>query len=117
MKYKLGIVMCSFLIGCTSDNSSEPTEVVFTFGEQSISAPINDNSVFESTKETEKDNLELSGKIQKEDSSYIVDIEFVSEGKAQKIRHSFSSSVLVKVGEPLVVGRLDDDLFTVNLKN
>ncbi len=116
MKSKLVLVMCSLLIGCSSNDSTEPTEVVFTFGEASISASINENSAFESTKETEKENLELSGKIQKEDSNYIVDVEFLSVEKTHNTRQSFSSTVMVEVGEPLVVGHIDDDLFTINLK-
>ncbi|AZZ92194.1 hypothetical protein EUZ85_16275 [Hahella sp. KA22] len=116
IKSQLMLAMCSLLIGCSSNQTKEPTEVVFTFGETSITAPINENSAFASTKETDKEKVQLSGNIQKQDADYIVEVEFISEEKAPKERHSFNSTVLVKADEPLVVGHLDDDEFIINLK-
>ncbi|ABC30459.1 conserved hypothetical protein [Hahella chejuensis KCTC 2396] len=116
IKSQLMLAMCSLLIGCSSNQTKEPTEVVFTFGETAITAPINENSAFASTKETDKEKVQLSGKIQKQDADYIVEVEFISETKESKARHSYNSTVLVKADEPLVIGHLEDDEFIINLK-
>ncbi|WLQ16027.1 hypothetical protein O5O45_08885 [Hahella aquimaris] len=116
LKSKLLLVMCSLLIGCSSKQFSEPTHVVITYGNILMSAPIDENNTFASTIETDTKYMQLSGKIQKQNADYIVDVDFISNAKEPEASHAFNSQVLVKLEEPQVIGHADESDFIINLK-
>ncbi|MDG9670453.1 hypothetical protein ONV78_22130 [Hahella sp. CR1] len=116
IKSQLMLAMCSLLIGCASNQPSEPTQVVFTYGDTLMSAPIDENNAFASAMETDTKSVQLSGKIQKQNADYIVDVDFISNAKEPEASHAFNSQVLVKLEEPQVIGNADENDFIINLK-
>ena len=117
IKSKLILSICSLLIACSSSHTIEPKKVVLTYGESSVSAQIHEGSVFEASNDTEMEKVEFSGEIQKQDSSYVVDIIVVREAKTRNARQDLNTTVLLNLDEPLILGGINDDLLSIVLKN
>lgn len=119
IKSKLILILsiCSILLACSPSDSAEPKEVVLTYGESSVSAQINEGSVFEGSKDTEMEKVAFSGAIQKQGTSYLVDIIVAREAKTHHARQDLNTTVLLNLDEPLVIGGINDDLLSIVFKN
>ncbi len=109
--------ICSILIACTPSDTTEPKEVVLSYGESSVSAQIHEGSVFEGRKDAEMEKVEFSGAIQKQENGYVVDIIVAREAKTRHARQDLNTTVLLNVDEPLMIGGINDDLISIVLKN
>lgn len=117
IKSKLIFVICSLLAACSSSNTIEPNNVVLIYGESSVTALIQEGSVFEGRNDTDMDKIEFSGAIQKQGSSYVVDILVMSEAKTHNARQDWNTTMLLNLDEPLIIGGMNDNLLSIVLKN
>lgn len=108
--------MCSLMIGCSSNYSIEPNEVVLTYGESSISAVIQEDNVFEGIHDTDKETVEFSGTVTKQDTCYLVDVVVIREAKARKASQNLNTVIMLQSGEPVVIGGINNYLFSIMLK-
>jgi hypothetical protein len=116
MKVKLIFAMCSFLIGCSSSQSMDPRVVVLTYGESSVSALIQEDSVFAGSNDTGMETVEFSGKITKQGADYLVDVIIIREANTGNAHQNLNTTVVLQSEEPVVIGSFNDDLFYIFLK-
>lgn len=108
--------MFLLIVGCSPSHSIEPDDVVLTYGHSSISAVVKDNNEFESIYETDTNVIAFSGKITEKDTGYLVDALVVSKNKVRHSERKLNTTVLLKMEDPIVIGGINDDSFTLTLK-
>jgi hypothetical protein len=116
IKIKYILAVCSLMIGCSSNYSIEPNEIILTYGESSISALIQESNVFEGINDTNKETVEFSGTITKQDTGYLVDIVVVREAKDRKTSQHLNTAVMLKNEESVVIGGINNYSFSIILK-
>lgn len=117
IKLKCILIMCSLMIGCSSNYSIEPNEVVLTYCESSISAVIQEGNVFEGINDTDKETVEFSGTVTKQDTGYLVDVVVIREAKVRKASQNLNTAVMLQSEEPVIIGGINNYLFSIILKN
>ena len=103
-------------MGCSSKQAVEPTQIVLSYGESSITAVIQQNNMFDAIEDNENETVEFSGSLTKQDSGYLMDIVVVQEKKIRQATMELNTTLLIQVEEPIVVGGYNNDVWRVILK-
>ena len=104
------------MLGCSSKKVIEPTIIILTYGEFSISAEIEKNKTFDVIRSNEHETVTFSGLVAKQGSGYLVDIVVVRDNKTQHATRQLNTTLLIEMEELAVVGGLNNDVFKVILK-
>ncbi|MGI3067216.1 hypothetical protein ACRTEL_22700 [Vibrio diabolicus] len=121
MKFKSKIIltMCLVAFGSSGSQNVEPTSVVLTYDNSSISAEIHQDKKFETIKDTDEEYVEFSGSVTKDSSDYIVDVLVVRKSKSRKSSRELNTTILIQneqIEMPIVIGRVNSEMFTLALK-
>ncbi|AVF95482.1 hypothetical protein AL552_17960 [Vibrio diabolicus] len=121
MKFKLKIIltMCLVAFGSSGNQNVEPTSVVLSYDNSSISAEIYQDRKFETIKDTDEEHVEFSGSVTKDSSDYIVDVLVVRKSKSRKSSRELNTTILVQneqIEMPIVIGRVNSEVFSITLK-
>ncbi|MGY5772252.1 hypothetical protein ACXHP8_11195 [Vibrio antiquarius] len=119
IKSKIILTMCFAAFGSSGSQKVEPTSVVLTYDNSSISAEINQDRRFETIKDNDEENVEFSGSVTKDFSDYIVDVLVVRKSKSRKSSRELNTTILVQseqIETPIVIGGVNSEIFSITLK-
>ncbi|EGQ8297174.1 hypothetical protein GTW31_24430 [Vibrio parahaemolyticus] len=119
IKSKIILTMCFAAFGSSGSQNVEPTSVVLTYDNSSISAEIHQDRRFETIKDNDEENVEFSGSVTKDSSDYIVDVLVVRKSKSRKSSRELNTTILVQseqIETPIVIGGVNSETFSITLK-
>ncbi|MEZ9297552.1 hypothetical protein AB4168_03510 [Vibrio splendidus] len=118
MQFRIILMLCLALMGCSSNQelAPDPTSITLFYGDTSISAGVLEDKTFSSVLADRKESVTFSGTIRKQDSGYLVDMLVIREDKTHQSTRQLNTSLLMKPGELVDVGGVNNDVFRVILE-
>jgi hypothetical protein len=118
MQFRAILLLCLTLIGCSSNQElvPDPTTITLFYGDTSISAGVLEDKTFSSVLANRKESVTFSGAISKQNSGYFVDMLVIRETKEPRSTRQLNTSLLMKPGELVDVGGVNNDVFSVILE-
>ncbi|MCG9642356.1 hypothetical protein L1D22_21180 [Vibrio sp. Isolate34] len=118
MQFRVILMLCLTLMGCSSNQelAPEPTSITLFYGDTSISAGVLEDQTFSSVLADRVESVTFSGTIRKQDSGYFVDMLVIRETKEPRSTRQLNTSLLMKQGELVDVGGVNNDVFRVILE-
>lgn len=111
-------MLCLAMMGCTSNQelALDPTSITLFYGDTSISAGVLEDKTFNSVLADRVESVTFSGSIRKQDSGYLVDMLVIRETKQPRSTRQLNTSLLMRPGELVDVGGVNNDVFRVILE-
>ena len=111
-------MLCLAMVGCSSNQvlAPDPTSITLFYGDTSISAGVLEDQTFSSVLADRVESVTFSGTIRKQDSGYFVDMLVIRETKEPRSTRQLNTSLLMKQGELVDVGGVNNDVFRVILE-
>ncbi len=111
-------MLCLTLIGCSSNQelAPEPTSITLFYGDTSISSGVLEDKTFSSVLADRVESVTFSGSIRKQDSGYFVEMLVIRETKEPRSTRQLNASLVMKPGELVDVGGVNNDVFRVILE-
>ncbi|MEZ9203958.1 hypothetical protein AB4151_16420 [Vibrio splendidus] len=118
MQFRAILLLCLTLIGCSSNQElvPDPTTITLFYGDTSISAGVLEDKTFSSVLANRKESVTFSGAISKQNSGYFVDMLVIREMKEPRSTRQLNASLVMKPGELVDVGGVNNDVFRVVLE-
>ncbi|MEZ9516377.1 hypothetical protein AB4359_14485 [Vibrio splendidus] len=115
MQFRVILMLCLALMGCSSkpELAPDPTTITLFYGDTSISSGVLEDKTFSSVLADRKESVTFSGTIRKQDSGYLVDMLVIREDKTHQSTRQLNTSLLIKPGELVDVGGVNNDVFRV----
>ncbi|TKG12438.1 hypothetical protein [Vibrio lentus] len=115
MQFRVILMLCLALMGCSSNQelAPDPTSITLFYGDTSISAGVLEDKTFSSVLADRVESVTFSGVIRKQDPGYFVDILVIREKKEPRSTRQLNASLLMKPGELVDVGGVNNDVFRV----
>ena len=111
-------MLCLTLMGCSSNPelAPDPKTITLFYGDTSISSGVLEDKTFSSVLADRVESVTFSGAIRKQDSGYFVDILVIREKKEPRSTRQLNASLVMKQGELVDVGGVNNDVFRVILE-
>ncbi|NAZ97378.1 hypothetical protein [Vibrio toranzoniae] len=118
MQFRVILMLCLAMMGCTSNQelALDPTSITLFYGDTSISAGVLEDKTFNSVLADRVESVTFSGSIRKQDSGYLVDMLVIRETKQPRSTRQLNTSLLMRPGELVDVGGVNNDVFRVILE-
>ncbi|MDH5914423.1 MULTISPECIES: hypothetical protein [Vibrio] len=118
MQFRIILLLCLSLMGCSSNQKlmPDPTTITLFYGDTSISAGVLEDKTFNSVLANRKESVTFSGSISKQNSGYFVDMLVIREMKEPRSTRQLNASLVMKPGELVDVGGVNNDVFRVILE-
>ncbi|PMG37616.1 hypothetical protein BCU97_10455 [Vibrio splendidus] len=118
MQFRVILMLCLTLIGCSSNQelAPEPTSITLFYGDTSISSGVLEDKTFSSVLADRVESVTFSGSIRKQDSGYFVEMLVIRETKEPRSTRQLNASLVMKPGELVDVGGVNNDVFRVILE-
>ncbi|WP_286300259.1 hypothetical protein [Vibrio apostichopi] len=115
MQFRVILMLCLALMGCSSkpELGPDPKSITLFYGDTSISSGVLEDKTFSSVLADRVESVTFSGAIRKQDSGYFVDILVIRETKEPRSTRQLNASLVMKPGELVDVGGVNNDVFRV----
>ncbi|MFA0114205.1 hypothetical protein AB4407_11075 [Vibrio sp. 10N.261.46.E11] len=118
MQFRVIFLLCLAIVGCSSNQelTLDPTTITLFYGETSISAGVLEDKTFNSVLADRRESVTFSGSLSKQNSGYLVDMLVIRENRAPRSKRQLNTLLLMKPGELVDVGGVNNDVFRVMLE-
>ncbi|MEO9494865.1 MAG: hypothetical protein ABJG42_10305 [Vibrio splendidus] len=115
MQFRVILMLCLALMGCSSkpELAPDPKTITLFYGDTSISSGVLEDKTFSSVLADRVESVTFSGAIRKQYSGYFVDILVIREKKEPRSTRKLNASLVMKQGELVDVGGVNNDVFRV----
>jgi len=116
MKSIQAFTQALLVTGCLSNPPIEQREVILRYGETAVSAEIQGDGTFETSKDTEHETVAFSGTVSEQDEMYRIDLAFSRQIKSSESRSELDTTVVLMANESVTVGGVNNDVYRVALE-